>query len=126
MANVELDKSREYRIDYEIIVDAYNDDEVAMGWYYYLNDNLNFPFLAKWKKKNRKTGKLEEIEIKVLGMESEDDCLEDMYVEVSFVGEDDDILDTVSLSDIEAIEPDEKTKQALEDWHYWIGRGNQL
>ena len=41
------DEAREDRIDMEIVVDAYNSEERAMGWYYYLEDQLNFPFLAR-------------------------------------------------------------------------------
>ncbi len=47
MAKRELDPIREHRIDYEIVVDAYTEDEIAMGWYYYLQDKITFPFLAK-------------------------------------------------------------------------------
>jgi hypothetical protein len=28
----------------EIVIDAYNADEQAMGWYYYLQYRLRFPF----------------------------------------------------------------------------------
>jgi hypothetical protein len=31
----------------EIVVDAYNKEERAMGWYSYLEDKLNFPFLTR-------------------------------------------------------------------------------
>src|SRR6266542_2684709 len=40
-------KAREDRIVMEIIVDAYGPEEQAMGWYYYLEDKLSFPFRAK-------------------------------------------------------------------------------
>jgi len=40
------DKMREERIEMEIIVDAYGTEEQAMGWYYYLEDNIEFPFTA--------------------------------------------------------------------------------
>ncbi|MFZ1061286.1 MAG: calcium-binding protein [Candidatus Rokuibacteriota bacterium] len=30
----------------EIVVDAYDEQERAMGWYYYLQDQLRFPFTA--------------------------------------------------------------------------------
>ncbi len=30
----------------EIVVDAYGEEERAMGWYYYLADKLQFPFKA--------------------------------------------------------------------------------
>jgi hypothetical protein len=40
----ETDESREYRIEMEIVVDAYGEEERAMGWYCYLQDKLTFPF----------------------------------------------------------------------------------
>lgn len=54
MSNRETDTVRENRIDYEIVVDAYDESERAMGWYYYLQDKIIFPFLAIWKKKTKK------------------------------------------------------------------------
>ncbi len=38
MDKLKIDKSREARIDDEIIVDCYGDAERAMGWYCYLED----------------------------------------------------------------------------------------
>ena len=35
---------REDRIQNEVVVDAYGPEEQAMGWYYYLDDKLRFPF----------------------------------------------------------------------------------
>ncbi len=40
------DEVREERIMMEIVVDAYGPEEQAMGWYYYLEGQLQFPFLA--------------------------------------------------------------------------------
>jgi len=39
-------KNREKRIMMEIIVDAYGPEEQSMGWYYYLQEKLQFPFTA--------------------------------------------------------------------------------
>src|SRR5262249_23322758 len=41
------DEAREERITMEIVVDAYDKDERAMGWYYYLQEKLEVPFLAR-------------------------------------------------------------------------------
>jgi hypothetical protein len=30
------------------------------------------------------------------------------------------------LSQLEAIEPDESTLEAIGDWHYWLAQGNRL
>ena len=46
MGKVEEDAQREERITMEIVVDAYTPEETAMGWYYYLEDKLRFPFPA--------------------------------------------------------------------------------
>ena len=40
MARVEKDDAREERIDMEVVVDAYGEEERAMGWYTYLGDKL--------------------------------------------------------------------------------------
>jgi hypothetical protein len=41
------DSEREHRITYEAVVDCYNETERAMGWYYYLERALWFPFKAR-------------------------------------------------------------------------------
>ena len=48
VSQVPIDEAREQRITYEIIVDCYDDYEIASGWYAYLNDHLDFPFAAHW------------------------------------------------------------------------------
>ncbi|MBE9049227.1 calcium-binding protein [Nostocales cyanobacterium LEGE 11386] len=123
MASVERDENREHRIETEIIVDAEDKEERAMGWYYYLDDTLNVPFMATLKKKSRKTSTVEEKQVEVLGMAPDDECLKDMFVEVVYPdGKDEDVF-SAKLSDIVAIDTDSDTKEAIADWHYWIARG---
>jgi len=125
MPNKETDPVREHRIVYEIVVDAYDEAERAMGWYYYLQDKITFPFLAKWKKKAQKTGLITEKEVEVLGMASEEDCESNIYVEVAYTGEQDDTF-IAKLSDIEAINLDPDTEEAIADWLYWIDMGYEF
>ena len=47
MPNPRIDRKREHRITMEIVVDAYNEEERAMGWYCYLEEQLTFPFEAR-------------------------------------------------------------------------------
>ncbi len=123
MPNVERDENREHRIKTEIIVDAEDKEDRAMGWYYYLDDTLNVPFMATLKKKSRKTSLVEEKTVEVLGMAPDDECLKDMYVEVVYPnGQDEDVF-TAKLSDLVAIDTDNDTKEAIADWHYWLARG---
>jgi len=32
----------------------------------------------------------------------------------------------VPLSQLESVDVDEVTKQAIEDWHYWVNQGYEL
>jgi hypothetical protein len=41
------DEEREARILMEIVVDAHDEEERAMGWYCYLQDTLSFPFVTR-------------------------------------------------------------------------------
>ena len=119
MTNREKDPIRENRIDDEIVVDAYDEEERAMGWDCHLQDQISFPFLATWSKKNKKTGAIAEKNVEVLDMASSEDCESNMYVEVAYVGEDDDTF-AAKLSDITAINPDPDTEEAIADWKYWV------
>jgi len=47
MAKRKEDPVREERIQNEVVVDAYGPQEQAMGWYYYLEEKIRFPFQAK-------------------------------------------------------------------------------
>ena len=51
MSAIKEDKTRENRIEMEIIVDANDEEEQAMGWYYYLEDKGCFPFQRTGKAK---------------------------------------------------------------------------
>ena len=106
----------------EIIVDAYDETERAMGWYYYLQDDLKFPFKARCIQKRSTSPLKKEDIVEVIGMGKEDDCMHDMYVNIKW---DDDVL-SVPLSQLEGIKLCKKNKQIMEDWQYWIKRGYQF
>jgi hypothetical protein len=44
VAKPKRDPVREDRIQDEVIVDAYGPEEQAVGWYYYLEAKIRFPF----------------------------------------------------------------------------------
>ena len=105
----------------EIVVDAYDEMERAMGWYYYLEDRLNFPFPARWL-----TGSGNDEEVRVEGMPSEDDCLEDMLVDVAYQEDGIEDVFTLSLREIQPLTEDVATQEAIADWHYWLARGYEF
>ena len=116
------DDEREERIHMKIIVDAYGPEEQAMGWYYYLDDNLQFPFKARCIAQ-RSTSPLEPgNEVEVIEMASEDDCEHEMFVHIRRKSR----KLAVPLSQLEGIQVDEQTQQAIEDWHYWVSRGYEM
>jgi hypothetical protein len=53
MVGVDKDDGREHPIDMEGVVDAYDKEERAMGWYDSLEDQLAFPFQARCIAKRR-------------------------------------------------------------------------
>ena len=62
------DETREERISMEIVVDAYNEEERAMGWYCYLEDKLGFPFLTRCIKERPISPLRVGDEVEVVGM----------------------------------------------------------
>ena len=52
-------------------------------------------------------------------MAPEKECEYDMFVEIQW----EERKLAVSLSQLEGISIDGETKQAIEDWHYWVARG---
>ncbi len=119
MNRVEKDEAREHRITYQAIVDAYDEIGRAMGWYCYLEDRLAFPFEAKCIAE-RATSPLRVGEVvEVIDMAPADECEHDMFVEIQWQ----DRSLAVPLSQLEGIEVDAGTEEAIGDWHYWINSG---
>ena len=122
MPRVKENKARERRIEMEAVVDAYNTEERAMGWYYYLEERLRFPFKARCKSKREISPLRVGEEVEVLGMAPETECESEMFVRVAWLGR----RLAVPLSQLEPPAADSETKEAVADWHYWLGRGYEF
>lgn len=96
----------------KILVDTYDEEEPAMGWYYYLERYLDFPFQARSSKDNSL--------LKIAGMADTSDCLDGMFVLVDFNGEDELLF---PLKDIIPIKVDKQAQEAIDDWKYWAEMG---
>ena len=103
----------------EILIDAYDEEERAMGWYYYLDDSLAFPFEATCLSEHPKSPLKKEDTVEVVGMAKENRCLREMYVEI----QQGDKTQVVPLAQLQSLNGNAQTREALEDWHYWVGRG---
>ena len=116
---IEKDIDREERIHSEAIVDAYGPEEQAMGWYYYLDDNMSFPFDAECTVIDKRTPLGLGEPVTVAQMSGEDYCEKDMYVDISW----NDKTLAVPLAHLKPLGANENTVRAIGDWHYWINRG---
>ena len=119
---IALDQAREDRIDLDITADCYGVEEQALGWYYYLEGLLRFPFQARCTARLPTSPLRPGDEVQVTSLALEDECQHAMFVTISWG---DDSLD-VPLSQLEPVEVDEGTAQGVGDWLYWVRRGYEL
>ncbi len=114
----EKDDAREQRIDMEIVVDAYDEVERALGWYCHLESTLQFPFRAECTGE-RATSPLEKSEkVEVTGMPAETECEREMFVNVNWKRR----TLAVPLSQLKPVGADDETREAVADWHYWVAQ----
>lgn len=100
----------------EIVVDANDDDEVFMGWYYFMAESLEFPFqaIATIKKRN---GTTEERTVEVVEDATNGDRFkcQAYYVNVDYEG----VLMKVEIADLKPINASAETLKAITVWKYW-------
>lgn len=114
-----LNRTREHRITYEIVVDAYTPEERAIGWHCYLDDKLRFPFKATCIAAREISPLKKGEEVEVLGMAPSDDCMKEMFAIAGFAGR----RLGVPLVQLDPVKPDRATREAAEDWRYWLAMG---
>jgi hypothetical protein len=122
MTEVEKDEAREYRIVMEAIVDAYGPEERAMGWYYYLEDKIQFPFEARCIGTRRISPLKEGEQVTVVQMAPEDECMREMFVEIQWENR----TLGVPLAQLQPLDVGEDTRESIADWHYWVARGYEF
>ncbi len=114
----EKDEVREQRIHMEIVVDAYDEVERALGWYCHLESTLQFPFRAECTGE-RATSPLEKSEkVEVVGTPAETECEREMFVDVNWKRR----TLAVPLSELKPVGADDETREAVADWHYWVAQ----
>jgi hypothetical protein len=122
MAKRKRDPVREERIHNEAVVDAYGPEEQALGWYYYLEGKIRFPFPAKCIVAKVVSPLVKGETVEVRSMAPEDACSSDMLVLIRWQGR----KMAVPLSQLTALDADESTIEAIADWHYWVAQGYQF
>ncbi len=123
MAKPTKNAERENRISEEIIVDAYGPEEQAMGWYYYLQDTLHFPFPTTCIAERAISPLRKGDQVEIVNMAPEEECQHEMFVETRWERR----TLAIPLSQLKPIaEADEDTTEAIEDWRYWVDQGYLL
>src|ERR1700733_13176753 len=107
------DAEREERITNEVLVDCYDRGERAMGWYYYLEDKLRFPFTATCILQRAVSPLRVKDEVEVLGMAPEDECGSEVFVMMRWDRKEGLGVPLAQLKPIAST--DEETKQAVAD-----------
>lgn len=106
----------------EIVVDAYDASERAMGWFAYLESELEFPFTARCTERRPISPLLAGDEVEVVSLAPADECAHEMFVMIRWehggLG--------VPLSQLESTQASAGTEVAVADWCYWVGRGHQF
>jgi hypothetical protein len=106
----------------EVVVDAYGPEEQAMGWYDDLDDTLTFPFQARCLQERSISPLRQGEEVIVDRLAPTDDCLHEIFVLTTWQGR----SLGLPLAQLAAVEADEDTVEAIEDWHYWVDRGHSF
>ena len=123
MPKPKKDPKREHRISMEIVVDAHDSEEQAMGWYYYLEEKLEFPFTAICIAERAISPLRKGDEVDVLELTAEDECRHEMFVGMRWEHR----PLAVPLAQLKPItHTDKDTKEAVADWHYWVAQGYEL
>ncbi len=123
MAKDRKNAQRKHRITDEIIVDAYGPEEQAMGWYYYLEDKLGFPFRAACMAERAISPLSVGEKVEVIGMAPETECEHEMFVQILWQER----TLAVPLAQLKPVpQADKDTKEAIADWHYWVDQGYLL
>ena len=116
------DDERDERIQNEVIVDAYTADEQAISWCYYLERKMSFPLQARCIEVRTISPLREDEEVRVVGMTDEVVSGREMFVLVEWM----DREFGVPLSQLQVLDADHDTREAVDDWHYWNGDGGRL
>lgn len=106
----------------EIVVDAYGEEERAIGWYTYLEDAISFPFLAVCDIERDASPLAEGERVKALGLAGTEICGREIFVKIAYSGKKTSLavplMQLVPDDDV-----DDDTRKAVEDWRYWMNMG---
>ena len=110
------DPAREHRILEEVIVDAYDDEEQLMGWYYYLAENLVFPIPATARLPLR-GGKSETKSVQIVEVDPKSEA--GGRIRLGVVEPGNERIQYVSPEAIVSLDTSPENREIVNDWLYW-------
>lgn len=106
------------KIENEIIMDCYDDQEISMGWYYFFQDELEFPFEVEISLKTRNGGK-KLIEIDILKMVEEERNYEISGLLFEVSPKEAELIMEIGADKLKNTKGSRSTKEAFEIWFFW-------
>ncbi|WP_428654165.1 calcium-binding protein [Runella sp.] len=106
-----------YKINYEIIVDAYDEYEMSSGWYCTFDETLVFPFFATAQLK-KKDGGVESKRVKIVGLHSDAEGFTEKDFQLEM--ERGNYLVQIEYSKLSDIEADDETLEMFQIWDFWV------
>lgn len=100
-------------------MDCYDEIEVSMGWYYFMEETLEFPFKATVPLKKR-DGSTEMKEVKITGLASDEEGFTGK--DFNFQMENGEYLQTIAYSKLSNVKASPETLEAFKIWNYWLGK----
>lgn len=117
------DKQCEYRIEMEIVADCHDSEERAMAWYSYLQDSFDKSFAAHCIARRPISPLKAGDEVEVFEMAPPSECERELFVMIRWETEG----LAVPLAQLKAAgDAGDTTRQAVEDWNYWVRRGYEF
>ncbi|MFN8346133.1 MAG: calcium-binding protein [Spirosomataceae bacterium] len=104
-------------IDYEIIVDAYDEYEMSSGWHCTFDETLVFPFFATAQLK-MKGGIVELKRLEIVGLHSDAEGFTDK--DFQLLMEQGGYLAPINYCKLSDIEADEETLELFQIWDFWV------
>lgn len=111
-------KEMRLKIEDEITVDAYDEDEIMAGWFTFFQDELSFPFVAKAEIKYKSTGK-KLTKVKVLDVNLQSGNFNEAIIVFEVNPEGMDIVFEIPINKIKNVADEDGIKEAFALWDFW-------
>lgn len=108
----------ERRLYEEIIVDCRDEYEQRMSWFYFVQDEMCFPFEAKIELRKRGGGKILK-KVNVIDLSSDYTNSERIF-DLKVAVELEDYIIEIPLAKLIEANGTEETNEVIEIWEYWI------